>query len=207
MHDRSATIDAFLIATASKQPTPGGGAVAALAGALAAAIGEMVLAYSVAKKDLADHQPALVEIAARLAEHRNHLLSLVVADQAAFAELTAAKKLPADDPDRTARIKAAVQGCIDCPVAIGMTALKILVLADRVTPIANKWLLSDLAVCAELAMATVRTAGYNVRANLSSLDTDADRAQTVELIDGMTRGGLGYVQKIIPAIWARVESN
>ncbi len=45
--DTSASIAAFLNATAEKQPTPGGGAVAAVAGALACAIGEMVLNYSV----------------------------------------------------------------------------------------------------------------------------------------------------------------
>ena len=52
MFDRTTSIDAFLSATAAKQPTPGGGSVAALAGALSSAIGEMVLSYSIGKKDL-----------------------------------------------------------------------------------------------------------------------------------------------------------
>ena len=45
--DASRTISAFLEATAARQPAPGGGSVTALVGALASAIGEMVLAYSV----------------------------------------------------------------------------------------------------------------------------------------------------------------
>ena len=44
---------------------PGGGSVAALAGALAAAMGEMVLNYSIGKKDLAAHEPVLREACTR----------------------------------------------------------------------------------------------------------------------------------------------
>src|SRR5437763_323459 len=44
MYDSQTTIDAFLNAAAAKQPAPGGGSAAALAGALAAAMGELVLA-------------------------------------------------------------------------------------------------------------------------------------------------------------------
>ena len=41
MFDKTTTIEKFLDAAAAKQPTPGGGSVSALAGALAAAMGEM----------------------------------------------------------------------------------------------------------------------------------------------------------------------
>lgn len=49
MYDRNTTIDAFLTAAAAKQPAPGGGSATALTGALAASMGEMVLAYSIDK--------------------------------------------------------------------------------------------------------------------------------------------------------------
>jgi formiminotetrahydrofolate cyclodeaminase len=59
MHDASLPITVFLDAAAAKQPTPGGGSIAALAGALAASMGEMVLNYSVNKKDLQSHRREL----------------------------------------------------------------------------------------------------------------------------------------------------
>ena len=59
MYDHTHTIEQFLDATAAKQPTPGGGSVTALAGALAASMGEMVLNYSVGKKGLEAHQDQL----------------------------------------------------------------------------------------------------------------------------------------------------
>ena len=50
MHDQTTSIENFLEAAAAKQPTPGGGSVAALAGALAAAMGEMVLNYTLGRR-------------------------------------------------------------------------------------------------------------------------------------------------------------
>jgi formiminotetrahydrofolate cyclodeaminase len=207
MHDRSTPIAEFLSATAAKQPTPGGGSVAALAGALAAAIGEMVVAYSVGKKDLAAHHPQLVSISAALAGRRGSLLALMVDDQNAYAALTTARKLSADDSDRAGKIRAAVQDCIDCPATIGMRALQVLTDCDHLVPLVNRYLLSDLAVSAELAMATVRSAGYNVRANLPSIESENQRAGLRELIDGMQKSAVVLIQKIIPAIWARVDAT
>src|ERR1700679_1614884 len=92
MHDASMTIHDFLTAAAAKQPTPGGGAVAALAGALAAAMGEMVLNYSVGKRDLAAHQPQLTAALAEFTKARQLLGELMVEDQLAYAALSTAKK-------------------------------------------------------------------------------------------------------------------
>src|SRR6187551_2880116 len=94
MHDQANTIDAFLTAAAAKQPTPGGGSIAALTGALAASMGEMVLNYSVGKKSLAAHEPAMREALAEFTRARRLLLALMVEDQVAYEALTAARKLP-----------------------------------------------------------------------------------------------------------------
>ena len=55
-YDAKTSLSDFLDATAAKQPAPGGGSVTALCGALAAAIGEMVLNYSIGKKGLEAHR-------------------------------------------------------------------------------------------------------------------------------------------------------
>ena len=56
MYDASRSIEDFLAATAARQPIPGGGSVTALVGALSAAIGEMVVNYSLGKKDLKEFE-------------------------------------------------------------------------------------------------------------------------------------------------------
>ena len=203
MHDRTTPIADFLAATAARTPTPGGGSVAALAGALSAAIGEMVLNYSVGRKDSAAVDPQLKMVAAELARAREVLLELMVDDQTAYAELTAVRKLPAADPDRADRLPAAVLACVRCPQAIAATAVAVLGLCDRVVDHVNPWLLSDLAVSADLATATARCAGYNVRVNLPGVDDPGLRQRLADETDHLWAHALAAVQRVSPRIWAR----
>jgi formiminotetrahydrofolate cyclodeaminase len=206
MYDRATRIEDFLSATSIKQPIPGGGSVAALAGALSAAIGEMVLSYSIGKKDLIPFDPILKHVAHELQTAREVLLKLMVEDQEAYAELTAVRKLPADSSDRAARLPIAVLACIRCPQAVGATAVAVLKLCDQVVEIVNPWLLSDLAVSADLAMATARAAGYNVRVNLSSIENAAERKRLEEETDAMLSHAKALIQHVSPLIWWRYDA-
>ena len=203
MHDRTTPVADFLAATAARQPTPGGGSVAALAGALAAAIGEMVLNYSVGRKDSAAVEPQLKHVAAELARAREVLLQLMVDDQEAYADLTALRKLPPDDPDRADRLPAAVLACVRGPQAVAATAVAVLGLCDQVVDHVNPWLLSDLAVCADLATTTARCAGYNVRVNLPGVDDADDRRRLAAETELVWSQALSLVQKVSPRIWGR----
>ena len=203
MHDSSTPIKQFLDAAAAKQPTPGGGSVTALAGALAASMGEMVVNYSIGKKDL---EPFVEELRPALAEYnraRNVLLRLMVEDQQAYAALTACRKLPEGSPQRAAQLPGALAACIKAPEAMAATACAVLELCDRIVNFVNPWLLSDLAVCADLSMATVRCAAYNVRVNLSQVADEADR-QRIEstMFEMLSRAGR-LIQQVSPRIWAR----
>lgn len=197
MHDRTTPLADFLAATAARTPTPGGGAVAALAGALAAAIGEMALNYSSGKRDLAAFEPELSRAVAELRKAREMLLQLMVEDQAAFAELTAARK-----GGDAAATTAALGACVRGPQAVMVTALAILQLSQTLVDKVNRFLLSDLAVSAELAMATVRAAAHNVRVNLSSFDVPADRDRVAAETDQLLAAAVAAVRQLVPAIGA-----
>jgi formiminotetrahydrofolate cyclodeaminase len=199
------SINDFLESLAAKKPTPGGGSVAALAGALAAAMGEMVLNYSVGKKDLVAHQPAIQEALAELTRARAMLVELLIEDQLAFEKLTAARKACNNAGDKDPTFAAALLACIRIPQTIGATASAILELCDRVTPMVNKYLLSDLAVCAEMAMATVRCAAYNVRVNLSDLSDPNDRKNLESAMNALVAKSVKVIQRAVPAIWERVK--
>src|ERR1700753_1413447 len=94
MHDAGMTINEFLAAAAARQPTPGGGSIAALAGALGASMGEMVLNYSIGKKGLEAFEDELKPALKQLNRARGLMLDLMVEDQNAYAFLTASRKLP-----------------------------------------------------------------------------------------------------------------
>jgi formiminotetrahydrofolate cyclodeaminase len=201
--DQTNSLAAFLDATAAHRPTPGGGAVSAVAGALAAAIGEMVLNYSVGKKGLEAHQDELRLAVAELRRARSVMLELMIEDQAAYGALTAARKLPEGSPEREREFGLALQASIGAPRAMAATAVAILELCDRVVEKVNHYLLSDLAVAADLATATARCATYNVRANLPDVRDPAERRSIESTAEQVLRHAIDLVQRVSPRIWAR----
>ncbi|QOV90537.1 cyclodeaminase/cyclohydrolase family protein [Humisphaera borealis] len=206
MHDPSTPIATFLDATAARSPTPGGGAVTALTGALAAAIGEMVMNYSIGKKGLEAFEGELVPALASLHQHRLALTKAMVDDQASYAALTAARKLP-ESPERAAKIKAALKACIRAPQDMAAAAVGILEVCDRVINFVNPYLLSDLAVCADLAMATARCAIYNVRVNLADVKDPAERHQIEATIGQVLTRSAALIRQVAPRVWDRLQQT
>lgn len=203
MYDRDTTLAGFLDAAAAKQPTPGGGSVTALVGALSASMGEMVVHYTLGKKGFEAHEPRLKAALEELRRARGLMLDLMVEDQSAYAALTAARKLPEGSPGREDQLPAAQLACIRIPQAIAATAAAVLRLCDRLVDITNRYLLSDLAVSADLAMATVRCGIYNVRVNLADLaDPEQRRAAEIELGQVLSHA-TALIQRVSPRIWAR----
>jgi methenyltetrahydrofolate cyclohydrolase len=202
-YDGNIPISKFLDAAAAKQPTPGGGSVAALVGALSAAMGEMVVNYSVGKKGLEAQRPELTEVLDELRRARGMMLELMVEDQLAYTALSAARKAPQGSAERDEKLPAALLASIRTPQAIAATAAAVLGLCDRLVEICNHYLLSDLAVGADLAMATVRCAVYNVRVNLSDV-TDPGERQSIEADMGQVLAHAAMlIQRVSPRIWAR----
>jgi formiminotetrahydrofolate cyclodeaminase len=207
MPNQQVSIGAYLDALAARQPTPGGGSATGLAGALAAAMGEMVLNYSVGRKGLEAHQDQLKAVLAELHRARQVLLQLMVEDQLAYETLSRLKKLPPDSPQRRDQLDSAIVACIRVPQAMSATGAAIIELCDRVADVANRYLLSDLAVCADLAMATVRCAAVNVRVNLPELTDPADRQSVMQSLDATMAHALGLIKRVYPRIWTRIGSS
>jgi formiminotetrahydrofolate cyclodeaminase len=203
MYDANTTLGRFLEAAAARQPAPGGGSVTALVGALAASMGEMVVNYSLGKKGLEAHQPDLRAALAELTRARGLMLQLMAEDQLAYEALAAARKLPENSPQRRDQYPAALLACISTPQAVAAAAVAVLGLCDRLVDISNRHLLSDLAVSADLAMATVRCAVYNVRVNLTDVTDPADR-QAIEASVGQVLSHAALlIQRVGPRIWSR----
>ncbi len=204
MLDAKTPIESFLSATAAKQPTPGGGAVAALCGATAAAIGEMVLNYSIGRKATPHFDPLLKPIVDELTRARAMMLELMVEDQEAYGEFNTIKK-EADSADKAKRLADALDRSVAVPRAIAALASSILTLAEQAVENSNRWLLSDLAVCCELAMAALRSAIHNVRVNLAELDADRRPGLDAEC-GALLRRAVERVQRVMPRIEARLKA-
>lgn len=202
--DHNLSLAAWLDAAAARRPTPGGGAVSAVVGALAAAMGEMVVNYSIGKRDLAVFEKELSDALSRLHRARAVLVELMREDQHAFASLSSARKL-ADGDDKAAAILEATRTCIRVPMGIAATAVSILRVAADIVEKSNRWLLSDLVVCAELSMAACRCARANVCVNLDAIPDGTERSGFSEEIDDLQLRALRLVQNVVPAIERRLR--
>ena len=167
----------FIDKTASNSPVPGGGSIAALSGAIAAALTEMVANLTIGKKKYLEVEEEMKEIAATFAEYRNKLVQDIDRDSDAFNEVMAAFKLPKEtDEEITARnsvIEEATKTATLVPLEVARDTYKMLSTIEVVVEKGNQNAVSDGAVAAMMARTAVLSALYNVEINLGSLQDEA----------------------------------
>jgi formiminotetrahydrofolate cyclodeaminase len=101
---RDLTVAQFVDALASGEPVPGGGAAAAIAGSLGAALVAMVGNLSAGRPKYAEHAALLDRTIPAATELADRMLALSDEDAAAFAGYGAAMKLPREtDEEKAAR--------------------------------------------------------------------------------------------------------
>jgi len=160
----------FVEAVAAGTATPGGGAVAALAGALSAALAEMVARLTAGKKRYAEVEQTMNAVAAAAADLRARLMAAIDADIVAFEAVMAAYRVDKDDPARPAAIQAAMIGAADVPLDVARMAVEAMQLAEQVARLGNHTAASDAAVATLMGIAAVEGAGLNVRVNAASFE-------------------------------------
>ena len=166
---RDQSVQSFLDQLASSSPTPGGGSVAALTGALAAGLVSMVCHLTVGRPRYAAFEAEAQAILAQTEAIRARLTDLIQIDVAAYSTVAAAYKLPKDDPTRTAAIAAAMVVATDVPLQIAEQAAALLPLALPVAQHCNRTAVGDVVAGAQLAVACVHAALINVDANVGLL--------------------------------------
>jgi len=137
----------------------------------------MVVAYSLGKKDLADHQPALSRASAVLSRTAELLIELADEDAAAYGLVNELQRLPESDARRIREWPGAVQASVDVPRAVVGACCDLLRLLEMLKPISNTRLYSDLAIAAILAEAAARAGACNVRVNLELVTAAPDRTE------------------------------
>jgi glutamate formiminotransferase len=163
----------FVSAVAAPTPTPGGGSVAALAGALAAGLGEMVCGVSLKRKSLEQHHAALAAARARLTALRERLMENVDRDAQSYEVVLRGFKLPkstgAEQATRIQAIDAASKTAAAVPLETAEMAVAVAREIESLSGITISQAASDLRVAASLAETARRGGIENVRANLPSV--------------------------------------
>lgn len=171
------TITDFLQELGSNSPAPGGGSIAALAGALGGALTTMVCHLTVDNSKYAEVQDEIATILGEAVPLVACLTQAVDADTEAFNKVMAAYKLPKTTDEeknlRSQAIQQAMQQAASLPLNVAECCLKILNMARRVLTIGNANAASDAAVAGLMAHAGLHGALYNVKINLASIKEEA----------------------------------
>ncbi|MCA1282323.1 cyclodeaminase/cyclohydrolase family protein [Saccharopolyspora sp. 7B] len=191
---RTDSIDTFLQGLASRDPAPGGGATAALHAAQGAALVAMVARFSDGAK-YAEHAAEIGAVLAEADELRGLALDLVERDATAFGAVGAAYGLPKDTAEaksaRSRAIAAALAETSRVPVQVIAVADRVVGLAERLRPVGNRNVITDIAAAADAARAAASTSRVNAEVNLPGVAAppprDALAAAIAEAADVLHR--------------------
>ncbi|MDE0023320.1 MAG: cyclodeaminase/cyclohydrolase family protein [Spirochaetaceae bacterium] len=166
----------FLARTASATPTPGGGSVAAVAGALASALVAMVARLTDRKKGYEQAWELAGESVDRADRLTADLQAGALEDVRSFEAYMAALRLPKGSPAerqaRRAALAEATRRATAAPLAIAAACAEILNVAERLAPVANRHAVSDIGAAAHLAAAAAGAALLTAEINLGSAPDD-----------------------------------
>ncbi len=184
---RNKTIDEFLKVLASDAPTPGGGSVAALNGALGCALLEMVCNLTIGKEKYREVWPDIEEMKTELEELREELLDSIDRDAKAYDLVTTAFRMPKGEPEQKAARKEAIQSAFkaaaETPKSTARYIHQALKLAGDIAEKGNPNVVSDAGVGAGCLHAGLHAAIYNIAINLGSIKDHAYVHQMKQEID------------------------
>jgi glutamate formiminotransferase / formiminotetrahydrofolate cyclodeaminase len=164
-----AGVEPFIEQLAAPTAAPGGGSASAASAAMAAALATMVASMSRGKKAYLQYESQLSEALARLGPLREQLQSAIDADAEAFNVVMKAYRQAKEAADGAALIEAALQQATRVPLAVAEGAREIAAIVEKLRPITNPNMKSDLATASALARAAIEGACANVAINLESI--------------------------------------
>jgi len=168
------TTGEFLEKAAGREPTPGGGGIAALVGAAASSMAEMALNFTVGAGRFADVQEKAQRYLEIARESRRRLKDLIAEDAAGYGKVAAALKLPRDTAEEKAArkkaLRSAMREAIAPPLEMVRCMARLAEIMGEIAACSNPNLKGDVAVAAVLLPAAARAATLNVWANFSALE-------------------------------------
>jgi len=185
-------VTTFLDELASSAPAPGGGSVAALSGALGAALVSMVCNLTVGKKKYADVQEDIKALLGQSEVLRKELVELLEADVQVYTEVSRAMKMPRATEEekaaRTAAMQRALKAATDVPMQVAEACVEVMELCRPAAEKGNVNAVSDAGVAVLMAEAGLRSAALNILINLAWIKDEAFVAENRAKLDALLEG-------------------
>lgn len=166
----------FVDELSSDSPAPGGGSVAALAGALSSALSSMVCNLTIGKEKYKDVEHDMERILDRVEDMKRRFMDLIDRDTEAFNKVMEALKLPKETDEekriRKEKIQDALKGAALVPLETARMCAEMIELCKEVAEKGNKNSITDVGVAAIMAKAGLESAILNVKINLKSINDE-----------------------------------
>ena len=198
----------FLNELASNSPTPGGGSVAALAGALGAALISMVGNLTVGKKKYEDVEEEIKRILSSSEKLRYELSQLIEDDVKVFNNFMSTYKMPKETEDekkvRAEKIQESLIEAAKVPLKVAYKCLDILSLSKEVAEKGNINVVSDAGVAALMAEAALESAILNVKINLKMIKDEKTKEELSSSIKEILLKEKGQKEKVLEIVEKKI---
>jgi len=199
----------FLNELASNSPTPGGGSVAALAGALGAALISMVGNLTVGKKKYEDVEEDIKKIISSSEKLRYELSQLIEEDVKVFNNFMATYKMPKETEDekkiRAEKMQESLIEAAKVPLRVAYKCLDILSLSKEVAEKGNINVVSDAGVAALMAEAALESAILNVKINLKMIKDEKTKEELSSSIQELLLKEKGQKEKVLEIVEEKMK--
>ncbi len=186
------SIKSFADELSRDTPAPGGGSVAAISGALSAALSAMVANLTYGKKKYVDVWDEVLDAGVKAQGFKDEFVRLIDRDTDAFYEMMSAMKLPKKTDEeiaiRNEAIQKATKKAIDVPMETLELSVKLMGLAELMAEKGNPNALSDAGVSALTAYTAAYSAYLNILINLAGIDDEDYGKKTREKADALLKG-------------------
>lgn len=206
------TLKDFVAQVASKEPTPGGGSVAALAGSLGSALTAMVGNLTIGRKvyeKLDDEVKKEMDSSfEELNKSIERLNSIAEEDTKAFDKVMEAFKLPKDTEEEKAKRSEAIQEgykvALEVPLRCAEECFKVLELQNVFAHHGNVNAITDVGVGTLLAATGLEGALLNVKINLLSIKDEEFKNKIQEKIDNLMKDGTKLKEELLKTVYERL---
>ena len=188
-------------------PAPGGGSVAAMSGSLGVALGVMVANLCASKSGFEEHSDELNQISEDGQKIKEFLVNAIDEDTNAFDKVIKAMRMPKDSDSekklRAAKMQEGYKAATEIPLETVKNCYNALNVCKRISKLMDDSMASDVGSGAHMSIAGARSAAYNVRINLNSIEDD----KYIKTTETKLNKVLSDCEKLLEEITDRVESK
>jgi glutamate formiminotransferase/formiminotetrahydrofolate cyclodeaminase len=202
-------IKTFLDSLASESATPGGGSVAALTGAMSAALISMVSNLTVGKEKYRHLEDDIKLLLQKSESLRAKLEELMEKDVEVFNQLMAIMKLPRNNEEekreRNQKMQIALIEAAKVPLEVARKSKELIDICQEIADKGNKNAISDAGVAVILAEAAFDSAIINVKINLNMIKDEKTNNSLTEEINNLNASSVrGEKDRVLEKVLARM---